>query len=435
VREPDRAPRRPRGALAGGALIDRFPALRHRNFRRYAVGQVISLAGFWMQVVAQGWLVYRLSGSELALGAVAFVGYLPVFLFSPVAGVVADRFDKRRLILLLQALAMLLAVAQGTIVVTGIVTVPIVAAMAFCMGVVGAFDLPTRQSFIVDLVGPSDLPAAIAFNASVFNTARVVGPAVAGLVVATAGEGPCFFLNGASYTAALWAIAGMRFDAPLRTAGAGRSIGLRSGLAYVRRRPVIAILLATLGVVSTLSLQANVIMPSLAHRVFDRDAQGYGALLTAYGIGAVLTALRLASRRYTDAEYRQNLLLGLGGMAAGLFAVAASPRYELALAGQFLAGFGMLRYTATTNALVQLVVDDAFRGRVMGLHTVMFAGTAPFGALILGTIARQLGPQVALVVSGAASFAAAACLAVWLPRELLRPANRIVGEGASHKPA
>ena len=405
--------------MAGGALSGRFPALRYPNFRRYAVGQVISLAGFWMQSVAQGWLVYRLSGSELALGTVAFVGYLPVFLCSPVAGVVADRFDKRRLILLTQSLAMLLAIVQGLVVVAGVATVPIVAALAFLMGAIGAFDLPTRQSFMIELVGPEDLPGAIAFNASVFNTARVVGPAIAGVVVATVGEGPCFLLNGVSYVAALWAILGMRFDQPRRAVATGRGSGLRSGLAYVRHRPVLAALLGTLGVVSMLALQANVLMPSLAHRVFGREAQGYSGLLTAYGAGAVITALRLASRQYSDAEYRRNLLLGLGGMATGLLVVAASPRYELALFGQLVAGFGMLRYTATTNALVQLVVDDTFRGRVMGIHTVMFVGTAPFGALILGSLGDRLGPQAAIAISGVGGCVAAVWLAARLPRTLL----------------
>lgn len=407
--------------MAAGRIVGRFPALAHRNFRRYAVGQVISLAGFWMQNVAQGWLVYRLSGSELALGAVAFVGYLPVFLFSPVAGVVADRMDKRRLIYVTQTLAMLLAFVMGLLVVTDLVTVPVVGVMAFLTGCVGAFDLPTRQSFMVELVGGEDLPGAIAFNASVFNTARVVGPAIAGMVVATAGEGPCFFLNAVSYLAALWALAGMRFAQRPRVGVASRATGLRSSLGYVRRRPVLAALLGTLGVVSTLALQSNVIMPSLAHRVFGRDAQGFGGLLTAYGVGAVITALRLASRTYSDVEYRRNLLLGLGAMALGHFAVAMSPRYELALAGQLVAGFGMLRYTATTNALVQLLVDDGHRGRVMGLHTVMFAGAAPFGALILGSIAREAGPQAALVVSGAGAVLAAMWLAVRLPERLLAP--------------
>jgi predicted MFS family arabinose efflux permease len=405
--------------VAAGRIVGRFPALAHRNFRRYAVGQVISLAGFWMQNVAQGWLVYRLSGSELALGAVAFVGYLPVFLFSPVAGVVADRMDKRRLIYVTQTLAMLLAFVMGLLVVTDLATVPVVGVMAFLTGCVGAFDLPTRQSFMVELVGGEDLPGAIAFNASVFNTARVVGPAIAGMVVATAGEGPCFFLNAVSYLAALWALAGMRFAQRPRVGVASRATGLRSSLGYVRRRPVLAALLGTLGVVSTLALQSNVIMPSLAHRVFGRDAQGFGGLLTAYGIGAVITALRLASRTYSDVEYRRNLLLGLGCMALGHFAVAMSPRYDLALAGQLVAGFGMLRYTATTNALVQLLVDDGHRGRVMGLHTVMFAGAAPFGALILGSIAREAGPQAALVVSGAGAVLAAMWLAARLPERLL----------------
>jgi predicted MFS family arabinose efflux permease len=400
-------------------LIGRFPALRHRNFRRYVAGQVISLGGFWMQVVAQGWLVFRLSHSERALGAVAFFGYLPIFLFSPLAGVVADRMNKQRLIMITQTILLILTSIQGVLVVTDVVTVPIVGAMAFLVGCAGAFDLPTRQSFVVEMVGSDDLPAAIAFNASVFNTARVVGPAIAGIVVATAGEGPCFFLNSASYVAALWAIGGMRFDRPPSRPVAGRPTGIRSGLGYVRRRPVIAALLLALGAVSTLALQANVLMPSLAERVFGRGPRGYATLLTAYGIGAVVTALRLASRQYSDAEYRRNLLLGLSGLALGLVVVASSPRYEVAVLGQLVAGFGMLRYTATTNALVQLLVDDAYRGRVMGIHTVMFAGAAPFGALILGAVGERYGPQAALYLSGAGAVAAATWLAVRLPHGLL----------------
>jgi predicted MFS family arabinose efflux permease len=286
---------------------------------------------------------------------------------------------------------------------------------------VGSCALPTRQSFIVDLVGSDDLPAAIAFNASVFTTARVVGPAIAGVVVARAGEGPCFFLNSLSYVAALWAIGGMHLVRRPARPVATRPTGLRSGLAYVRRRPVIAALLLALGAVSTIALQANVLMPSLAEKVFGRGAQGFGGLLTAYGVGAVITALRLASRQYSDAEYRRNLLLGLSGLAIGLFIVAASPSYEVALAGQLVAGFGMLRYSATTNALVQLLVDDAIRGRVMGLHTVMFVGSAPLGALILGWIGHQLGPQAAIVVSGTGALLVAMWLAMRLPASLLRP--------------
>jgi predicted MFS family arabinose efflux permease len=407
----------------------RFPALRHRNFRRYAIGQAISLAGFWMQVVGQGWLVFRLSGSEFALGAVAFVGYLPVLLFASTAGVVADRFDKRRLILVTQSAAMALAIVQGLVIVTDVATVPLVAALAFCMGTVGAFDLPTRQSFLVELVGPDDLQAAIAFNSSVFNTARVVGPALAGTVVATAGEAPCFFLNGASYLAALWAIGGMRFERARPLRAPGLPAGFLSGFAYVRSRPVLRLLLLTLGAVSTLCLQSNVLMPSLAERVFGRGPQGFGLLVTAYGLGAVLTALRLASRRHTAEQNRRHLLLGLAGMAAGLVVVAASPRYEVALAGQVVAGLGMLRYTATTNALVQLLADDAHRGRVMGIHTVMFIGAAPLGSLLLGAAGHALGPQPALLVSAAGGVLAAAWLTLRLSRvpgfpDLSSPGNQ-----------
>jgi predicted MFS family arabinose efflux permease len=368
-----------------------------------------------MQSVAQGWLVFRLSGSELALGIVAFVAYSPILLFSPFAGVVADRMSKQRLVLVTQTLLMLLAFAQGTVVATGVVTVPIIAGLAFCAGVAGAFDLPTRQSFLVEMVGAEDLPGAIALNASVFNTARVVGPAVAGMLVGVVGEAPCFYLNAVSYLAAIWAIAGMRlppYRAPATTGGAR---GIRSGLAYVWRRPALAGLLGALGFVSALALQTNVLMPSLAERVFGCGAQGYGLLLTMYGTGAVVTALWLASRSHSRRQQRRNLVVGLAGMAAGLLVVAASRRYELALVGQLVAGLGMLRYTATTNALVQLLTDDDHRGRVMGLHTVMFAGAAPFGALLLGSIGRAVGPQAALVVSGVGTLLAAAWIAGRLP--------------------
>ncbi len=394
-----------------GAGTDRFPALRHPDFRRYVLGQSVSLVGFWMQSVAQAWLVYRLSGSELALGAVAFAGYLPVLCLAPVAGVVADRVDKWRLIMATQAAAMLLAVVLGVLVTLGLATVPLVAALACALGTVGAFDLPTRQSFLVEMVGPEDLPGAIAMNASIFNTARVVGPAIAGGLVATVGEAPCFFLNGASYLAALWALAGMRLGE--RRQGVARHGGrdLRAGLRYVRQQPAQGALLLALGLVSALGLQANVLMPSLAQRTFGRGPTGYGMLLTAYGIGAVVSALRLAARRYTRDEHRRTLESGLVIFGAGLLGVAASPSFALAVGCQLVAGLGMIRFTATTNTLIQLLVADDYRGRVMGLHTVMFMGMAPLGSLLLGAIAEPFGARAALVVSAAAPLAALAFLA------------------------
>lgn len=376
-----------------------------------------------MQSVAQGWLVYRLSESERVLGLVAAVAYLPILLFAPVAGVVADRFPKRQLILVTQTAAMLLAFTLGTLTALGMVTVPIVAVIACLLGIVGAFDLPTRQAFLVEMVGAEDLPSAIALNASIFNTARVVGPALAGTLAATIGEGPCFLLNGLSYLCVIWALLNIH---PHRTPVAARSDrDLRAGLRYVRGQPVQAALLIALGLVSGLSLQTNILMPSLSQRTFGHGATGYGLLLTCYGVGAVLSALRLASRRWSSSQHRRNLLGGLAVFGVGLLGVAASRRFEAALAFQVLAGLGMIRFTATTNTLIQLLVDDRYRGRVMGLHTVMFMGTAPIGSLILGSIAEPFGPEAALVLSGSVPLVVALVLATRLRgRELFSPSGR-----------
>lgn len=388
----------------------RFPALRHRNFRRYVIGQAISLSGFWMQSVAQAWLVYRLSGSELALGGVAFASTLPVPLLAPFAGVVADRMSRYRLIMITQVSAMLMATGLGTLTLLHLVSVPLVVVFAFLQGTIGAFDLPTRQAFVTDMVGRDDVSSAVAMNATIFNGARVVGPAVAGLMVGTVGEAPCFFLNGLSYLALVWALVGMRLPAYARGAVVGAGSGLRAGVAYVRQRPVLGALLLALGVVSALAFQANVVMPALAERTFGRGPQGYGLLLTAYGLGAVVSAVHLASRRHTLLQQRRHIFFGLAVLGGGLLGVAFSPSFEIALGCQVIAGAGLIRFTATTNALLQTLTDDAFRGRVMGLHTVMFMGTAPVGSLVLGAVAEPLGPQWALVVSAAAPLAALAFL-------------------------
>ncbi|HWP65435.1 MAG TPA: MFS transporter [Candidatus Limnocylindria bacterium] len=401
---------------AGGAGR-RFPALHHRNFRRYVAGQSVSLIGFWMQGVAQAWLVYSVSGSEFWLGAVAFVQYLPMLCLSPVAGAMIDRVDKYRLILGTQTVAMLLAFVLGAASWSGYATVPVVAVLAALIGTVGAFDLPARQSFLVDMVGAEDLPSAIALNATIFNSARVVGPAAAGMLIGVVGETPCFFVNGVSYLAALWAFLGMRLPPRTSRTPPRGDRSLRSGLDYVRGQPATRSLLLALGLVSVFSLQANVLMPALAQRAFAADALGYGLLLTAYGGGAVLSALLLARRHRTTAEQHRQLVAGLVVFGIGLLGVAASRSFGMAIACQLIAGLGMVRFTATTNASVQLLVDDRYRGRVMGLHTVMFAGVAPIGSLLLGTLATPYGPRPALIVSGVVPLVVA-----WWLRATLRPA-------------
>lgn len=400
-----------------------FPALRHRNFRLFVVGQGLSLIGFWMQSVGQSWLVYRLTDSPLALGFVAFAGYLPILCVAPVAGVFVDRTRRRPLLLVTQTALLLLALALGILVAAHVVTVASIVACAFGVGLVSAVDVPARQAFLVEMTSAEDLPSAIALNSSIFNTARMVGPVLAGVVLGSAGEAACFFANAASYVAVLWALARMRLpaDAPPRPSHA-LGAGLRSGLEYVWRNRALRNLLLLLGVVGGFGLPYQVLMPVFARTVFAAGPRAYGLLLAAAGIGAVASSLLLAWRTYGRDAHRQKLLEGLALFAVGVLGVALSRTLALAVAFQAVAGFGMIRYTATTNTLLQLLADDDYRGRVMGLHTVMFLGTAPAGSLVLGGLAERLGAPTAALVSGLVSLAATGWLAVRLRRLAVRRA-------------
>jgi len=395
-----------------------FPALRHRNFRLFVVGQGTSLIGFWMQSVAQGWLVYRLSGSAFAVGLVAFSGYVPILCCAPAAGVLVDRVSRHRLLIATQTILMLLALAVATLIAARQISVQLLMVFAAGVGLVSAFDVPARQTFIVQMVGPEDLPSAIALNSSIFNAARVIGPAVAGSLLGAVGEAACYFCNAASYVAVLVALLRMRLPAaahaPRHTAPLAS--GLRSGVRYVWGEPPLRNLLLLLGIVGGFGLQYQVLMPVFARKVFVTDARGYGLLLAAAGVGSLASALRLASRRYSREEHRRNLLIGLTAFGIGVLGLAASRQLAAALVCQALAGFGMIRYTATTNTLLQLLVDDRYRGRMMGLHTVMFIGTAPAGSLLLGALAERMGAPTAALVSGAVTLAAA----VWLGLRLRR---------------
>jgi len=403
--------------VRAGRLVRAMPALRHANFRLFVVGQGISLIGFWMQSVAQGWLVFRLSGSALALGVVAFAGYAPIFCFAPLAGVVADRLRRHRVLLVTQSLLALVTGTLAVLVGTGVVTVPMVVASAFCVGLVSALDVPTRQSFFVEMVGAEDLPGAIALNSSIFNGARVVGPAIAGMLVHAIGETPCFFLNSASYLAVIAALLRMRLPPVVaRSTGAPERATFRDGLRYAWRTPALRNLLLLLGFVSSFGIQYAILMPMLADRVFGAGSLGYGLLLSGNGIGAVCSGLGLASARPSRADHRRNLLVGLVTFAAGVFGLGFSQNLLLAIVLQALAGYGMIRYTATTNTLLQLHVDDRYRGRVMGLHTVMFLGIAPAGSLALGAIADHAGARAAVIVSASVSLAAAVWLGIRLRR-------------------
>ena len=413
-------------------LATRFRSLGHRNFRLYWSGQLVSLVGTWMQSVAQGWLMHRLTDSAFMLGLLGFVQFLPVLLLSLWAGVVADRVDKRRLLTITQGSALLQALVLAAVVTTGVVRPWMVLGLAFVFGIINSFDLPVRQSFLVELVGKEDLPNAIALNSAAFNGARVIGPALAGILVATIGEGGCFGINAVSYLAVLYSLTLMRL-AP-RTAsetGAVRRATLREGVDYALSVGSIRNLLVLLGVTAGLGFQYMVLLPVYARDILHAGAGAYGLMVSAFGLGALLSVARL-TQTLDRWGLRRNLLLGLSTAGVGLGMFAWSRTLPLSLAGGFLAGFGLIVYVASVNTLLQLTTADRFRGRIMSLYTLMFVGTAPIGALAAGAIAQRWGAPVATSFSALILLAGALWvsyrLRVLAAREGARPAEQAVVE-------
>jgi MFS family permease len=400
-------------ALPTGAATT-FRALRHRNFRLFWTGQLVSVTGTWMQSVAQGWLMYRLTRSPLLLGLLGFTQFLPVLLFTLWAGVVADRVDKRRMIVITQSLAMVQAAALAVLTATGWVQPWMVLVLAFVFGTINAFDLPARQSFLVEMVGKEDLTNAIALNSAAFNSARIVGPALAGVTVVVLGEAGCFGLNAVSYVAVIWSLQRMQLHATTRETRVGDPWGhLREGVAYAWGNHPIRNLLLLLGAMAGLGFQFMVLLPVYARDILEAGAGTYGMLVSAFGLGSLISALRLA-QRHDRWRLRRNLLVGLCAAAAGMAGFAHSRVLWLSLPAAFTAGFGLIFYVASTNTLVQLTTEDRFRGRVMSLYTLMFIGTAPLGAITLGAIAQRWGAPAAT------SFSALVLLlgAVWVAYRL-----------------
>ena len=387
-----------RGSLRE-TLADRFRALRHRNFRLFWCGQLASVIGTWMQMVGQAWLMHRLTDSAWMLGVLGFTQFLPVMLLSLWAGVVADRVDKRRMILITQSLAAVQALLLAAVATTGWIQPWMILVLAFTFGAINAFDLPARQSFLVEMVGKEDLPNAIALNSAAFNAARVVGPAIAGVVLALAGEAVCFWINAASYLVVISML--LRMDvAPRRFATtAGDAAGsLMEGVRYVLATPPIRNLLILLGVMCSLGFQYMTLLPVYARQILRTGSEAYGLMASAFGLGSLLTAIVL-TRRQDRWMLRRSLLLALTIAGAGMAMFAWSRALPLTLAMGFACGFGLILYVATTNVLLQLTTEDRFRGRVMSLYTFMFIGTAPVGALTAGAIAQHFGAPVATSVS------------------------------------
>ena len=399
-------------AVAVDSFRDRFRALRHRNFRLYWGGQLTSLIGTWMQSVAQGWLMHRLTSSPFMLGLLVFTQFMPVLIFSLWAGVIADRVDKRRMLLITQTCAFIQALTLAVVVTLGIAEPWMVLVLAFAYGTFNAFDLPARQSYLVELVGKEDLSNGIALNSAAFNTARVIGPAIAGILLARVGEAGCFWINAVSYLAVISSLVRIRVDraaaGPARVAST-----LMEGVRYVAKTRSLRNLLVLLGFMSGLGFQYTVLLPVYTKDYLHADADTFGWLISAFGVGSLLSAV-LMTRRLDRWALRRNLQLGLITAAIGMGMFAWSRWLTLSLAMGFLAGFGLILYVASTNTLLQLTTDDRFRGRIMSFYTVMFIGTAPFGALISGLVAQRFGAPWATTLSAGVLAAGA----VWITYRL-----------------
>lgn len=396
-------------------LPDALRSLRHRNYRLFFAGQLVSLTGTWMQSVAQAWLAYSLTHSAALLGIVGFAGQIPALLFSPAGGVVADRFARRRVLLATQATSMLLAFTLAALTLAGRASIAWILALAALSGVVNAFDIPTRQAFAMDMVGRGDLVNAIALNSSIFNGARVVGPAIAGILVARIGEGWCFLVNGLSYLAVLGSLLAMRLPVRVPEDHATSAwASAREGFLYASRaRPVRALLLL-LGVVSLTGMPYVVLMPVFAREILGGGARELGLLMGSAGVGALLGALVLANRKNVKG-LGTFVAACAGGMGLSLIAFAFSRDFRLSALLLVPVGFFVMSQMASSNTLIQSLIPDAMRGRVMSLYAMMFMGMAPIGALLAGFLATRIGAPATLAGGGAICIAGALLFARFLP--------------------
>lgn len=403
-------------------------AFRHRNYRLFWFGQLISVTGTWMQSLAQSWLVLSLTSSAFKLGLVSVFQFAPILLIGLFAGVVADRVPKRRLLVVTQACSGVLAGVLATLVLTGRVELWHVYALALGLGVVNAFDMPTRQAFVVEMVGKDDLMNAIALNSSLFNAARIVGPAIAGLLLALFGPGICFLINAVSYIAVIAGLLMMRLERR-EVAVAGRGLRqVREGLSYVRATPAVLLPVVLVGVVATFGMNFNIWIPLLAKQDFGAGASGFGLLMSASGFGSLVGALALA---FFAQGPRRVLMLGaaaaLGALELGLALAGAIP-LALPVAMLLLAGIGFASSStmATANTTVQTNSPDELRGRVMSVYMTVFAGTAPFGGLVAGATAGRFGAPASLAVGGGVTILAAGAAAL---------STRVAGSPALRKRA
>ena len=400
-------------------------ALHSRNFRLFVAGQSVSLVGTWMQSVAMSWLVYRLTGSAFLLGVVGFTSQIPTFLLAPVAGVLADRWNRQRLLIATQALAMLQAAVLAAAVLTGVVQVWHIIVLSVLLGVVNAFDIPIRQSFIVEMVSHrEDLSNAIALNSSIVQAARLIGPAIAGILVASVGEGVCFILNSVSYLAVLLALFAMRLGPTLHRGEQRRHVlhELREGFSYAFGFGPIRSILLLVALVSLTGIPYTVLIPVFAKEILHGGAHTFGFLMTAGGCGALVATIYLASRKSVLGLGKLIVIAGLL-FAIGVAAFAVSTNINTSIASLVVAGFGAITMIASSNTILQTILDEHMRGRVMSFFAVAFLGMTPFGSLGAGTMAGIIGPRETLLVGAVCCLVSTFMFARQLPkiRESVRP--------------
>jgi MFS family permease len=396
-------------------------ALSHRDYRLFWAGQLVSLCGTWMQTVGQSWLVLELTNSPLKLGLIGTLQYAPMLLFSFVSGAIADRVRKRRLILGTQTALMCQAFALSALAATGHVQYWHVAVLATCYGLAQTLDMPARQSFVADLVGRADIMSAIALNSTVFNGARVVGPAVAGLLVARYGVAPAFLLNGVSFVAVIGALLLVRTEGAPRSREAATMLEeIAAGARYALRTPVIGLVLGLILAVSLFVINFNTLVPLIAKDVLHEGAHGFGLLMAALGIGAVVGALALAFAG-PGRPAASVVIAGALVVSAGTLALAAVRHFWLAAGVLVIIGCAQIMFTATCNTTLQVTAPDQLRGRIMSLYALAFVGASPFGSFLVGGVAEGLGVPAACAIGGGAGLLVVSLLAYRWRRRAAAP--------------
>ena len=382
-------------------MREMFSSLKHANFRLFWFGQLVSLSGTWVQAVAQGWLVLALTNFALLLGMINVIAALPIMLFSLVGGVVADRLNKKNILLLTQAFSTVFAFCLGVLASLELAAFWNIAIVVALLGLVNAFDVPARQSFIVEMVGRDDLNNAIALNSLLFNSARIIGPVIAGFLAGTLGIASCFYVNGGSFLAVIIALIFIKGDFTAKDiSGSPMAEGLLDGAKYVLSNRNIRSLVIITAISSIFGMANIVLMPIFARDILKAGIQGLGFLMASVGLGAILGALTLAKFSNRD-DKRIFIKSGTVILSLSLIIFAVSTSYALSIASLLLAGWGIIMQSATINTMLQLKTPDRLRGRVMSFYTLMFLGMMPVGSFIAGLFAHWFGAPMALFFSGA----------------------------------